>query len=52
MRIGMNIEIVSHHMGSNQRPLGQRGIYAMWRNASTVLDANAFRVLSLADRES
>jgi predicted phage gp36 major capsid-like protein len=27
------------------RPMGQRGIYAMWRNTSKVLDASAFRVL-------
>jgi HK97 family phage major capsid protein len=44
-RIGMDIEVVNHLMGSNQRPTGQRGIYAMWRNTSKVLDANAFRVL-------
>jgi HK97 family phage major capsid protein len=44
-RIGIDLEIVSHLIGSNQRPMGQRGIYAMWRNTSKVLDANAFRVL-------
>jgi HK97 family phage major capsid protein len=44
-RIGMDIEIVSHLMGSNQRPTGQRAIYCMWRNTSKVLDPAAFRVL-------
>jgi HK97 family phage major capsid protein len=44
-RIGLDLEIVSHLMGSNQRPVGQRALYAMWRNTAKVLDANAFRVL-------
>jgi predicted phage gp36 major capsid-like protein len=26
-------------------PLGERGLWAMWRNSSAVLSANAFRVL-------
>jgi predicted phage gp36 major capsid-like protein len=41
----MDLEVVSHLFDANMRPMGQRGIYAMWRNTSKVLDANAFRVL-------
>jgi HK97 family phage major capsid protein len=45
-RIGMDIELIPHLFGAaNRRPTGQRGIYAIWRNDSRVLDANAFRVL-------
>ena len=44
-RMGMNVEIVSHLVGTNHRPTGQRGLFAIWRNSSAVLDANAFRVL-------
>lgn len=44
-RIGLTVETVSHLVGTNHRPTGQRGIYAYWRNGSKVIDANAFRVL-------
>lgn len=44
-RIGLSIELVPHLFGANQRPTGQRGLYAFWRNGSKVVDANAFRVL-------
>lgn len=44
-RIGMDIELIPHLLGSNRRPTGQRGIYAIWRNTAGVLSANAFRVL-------
>jgi HK97 family phage major capsid protein len=44
-RIGLNVEAIPHTFGSNMRPLGQRGLWAMWRNSSAVLSANAFRVL-------
>lgn len=45
-RIGMNIEYIPHLFHTdNNRPSGQRGWYAWWRNGSNVLDANAFRVL-------
>jgi HK97 family phage major capsid protein len=45
-RIGMSVELVPHvfHTGNN-RPSGQRGIFAFWRNNSVVLVDNAFRVL-------
>jgi HK97 family phage major capsid protein len=44
-RIGMDIELIPHLFGTNRRPTGQRGIFALWRNSAGVLDANAFRVL-------
>jgi HK97 family phage major capsid protein len=44
-RIGMDIELVPHLFGTNRRPTGQRGIFAVWRNNSAVLDPAAFRVL-------
>lgn len=44
-RVGMDIEIVPHLFGANQRPTGQRGLYAYWRNSSVVLAAAAFKVL-------
>ena len=45
-KVGMNVELVPHlfAMGSN-RPSGQRGILAVWRNNSKVLVPGAFRVL-------
>jgi HK97 family phage major capsid protein len=44
-RIGMNIEILPNLVGANQRPTGQRGLYAYWRNQSDVLSTSAFQVL-------
>jgi HK97 family phage major capsid protein len=44
-RVGMNIEVIPHLMGVDGRPIGMRGFYAVWRNATKVLSANAFRVL-------
>lgn len=45
-RIGLNIEVLPHIVGgSNNYPLGQRGMYAYWRVGSKVVDAGAFRVL-------
>lgn len=44
-RIGLTVETIPHVFGAAQRPTGQRGLYAYWRNGSKVLDANAFRVL-------
>lgn len=45
-RIGMTIEAIPHLFGSNRRPTGQRGMYAYWRNTATVVDPNAWRVLT------
>ena len=44
-RLGMSIELIPHLFGSSGRPTGQRGLYAIWRNNSVVLNANAFRLL-------
>lgn len=44
-RIGMDVELVPHLFGSNRRPTGQRGIFAIWRNNSAVLVPAAFRRL-------
>lgn len=45
-RVGLDVEVVPHLFGaSNRYPTGQRGLFAMWRNSSKVLSANAFRVL-------
>ena len=44
-RIGMSISNIPHLFGANRRPTAQSGLFAFWRNASKVLDANAFRVL-------
>jgi HK97 family phage major capsid protein len=44
-RVGLNVEVVPHLFGQNQRPTGQRGIYAHWRNSSQVLIPAAFAVL-------
>lgn len=44
-RIGLDVEVVQHVMGANQRPTGQRGLYAYWRVGAKVISAAAFRVL-------
>lgn len=45
-RIGMQMELIPHLFGTaNNRPTGERGFYAYWRNNSAVLSAKAFRVL-------
>lgn len=44
-RIGMTVELVPHLLGSNRRPTGQRGVYAVWMNNSKVLVPGAFEVL-------
>lgn len=46
-RVGMSVELVPHLFATaNNRPSGQRGIYAFWRNNSEVLVQNAFRFLA------
>jgi len=47
-RIGMNVELVPHLFGANNRPTGQRGLYAYMRSGAESVDDNAFRVLSVA----
>lgn len=45
-RVGLSVELIPHMFDvTNNRPTGQRGIYAYWRNGAGVLAANAFRVL-------
>lgn len=44
-RIGMQVELVPQLFGANQRPTGQRGIYAIWRNNTKILNDDAFRIL-------
>lgn len=46
-RVGMDIELIPHLFGTTQMPTGQRGMFAFWRNTSTVVSANAFRVLKV-----
>ncbi|PXY33559.1 hypothetical protein BAY59_10780 [Prauserella coralliicola] len=48
-RVGMSVELVPHIFGANQRPTGQRGLWAFWRNGSKVLVDNAFRLLVIND---
>lgn len=49
-RIGMSVELIPHLFGTaNNFPTGQRGLYAVWRNSSKVLDPNAFRILETDD---
>lgn len=44
-RIGMQVELIPQVFGANQRPTGQRGIYAIWMNNSKILVPGAFKVL-------
>jgi HK97 family phage major capsid protein len=46
-RVGMNMELVPTVFGAaqGQFPTGRRGYYCWWRNNSTVLIPNAFRLL-------
>jgi HK97 family phage major capsid protein/HK97 family phage prohead protease len=47
-KIGMNVELIPHLFGTTLNyPTGQRGMYAVWRNSSKVLDSNAFRLLKI-----
>lgn len=43
-RLGMSI-LFQEQFGKNQRPTGQMGVLALWRNNSKVLSKKAFRVL-------
>jgi HK97 family phage major capsid protein len=47
-RVGLSVELIPHIFATaNNRPSGQRGLYAYWRNGAAVLATNAFRVLQL-----
>jgi HK97 family phage major capsid protein len=45
-RIGLSMEYVPQVFDGSGDPLGQRGIYARWRNTSKVITVNAFRLLT------
>lgn len=47
-QIGLRIENIPHLFGANNRPTGQRGLYAIARTGSDVVDINAFRLLNVA----
>lgn len=47
-RIGMSVELVPHLFGANNRPTGQRGIYAYWRNGSDSVNDAGFSMLNVA----
>ena len=46
-RVGLTVEVIPHLFGAAQgnKPSGQRGLYAYWRNGAKVVDANAFRAI-------
>lgn len=44
-RIGMTVEMIPHLFGSNRRPTGQRGVYAVWMNNSKIVVPGAFKRL-------
>lgn len=46
-RVGLAIEYVPMVFDGSGQPLGQRGLYARWRNTSKVLSFNAFRLLKV-----
>lgn len=47
-RVGMNVEPVPHLFATgNNRPSGQRGVLAWWRNGGESVNDDAFRMLTL-----
>ena len=47
-RVGLNVEVIPHLFHTaNNRPSGQRSLYAYWRNTSDVLAWQAFRTLKV-----
>ena len=45
-RVGLSVELIPHMFATaNNRPSGQRGLYAYWRNGAGVLSTTAFKVL-------
>jgi HK97 family phage major capsid protein len=46
-RIGMRVENIPHIFGANNRPSGQRGLYAIARVGADSVDDNAFRLLNI-----
>jgi HK97 family phage major capsid protein len=47
-RIGMSVELVPHLFATaNNRPTGQRGLYAYWRTGADSVNDGAFRMLNV-----
>lgn len=47
-RVGMNVEAIPHIFATaNNRPSGERGLFAYWRNTSDVRTAAAFRTIKI-----
>jgi HK97 family phage major capsid protein len=46
-RVGLSVEYIPQVFNGNGEPLGQRGVYARWRNGSGMLTAAAFRLLQV-----
>ena len=46
-RLGSTLDLVPHLVGSNRRPIGQRGALLWFRTGSNVVVPNAFRLLSI-----
>jgi HK97 family phage major capsid protein len=48
-RVGMQVELIPHLFasGATNRPIGARALYAYWRNSSAVVNAGAFRTLTV-----
>jgi HK97 family phage major capsid protein len=48
-RVGMSIELIPHMFNGDGNPTGTRGLWAMWRNTSLILNDNAFRKLRVGE---
>jgi predicted phage gp36 major capsid-like protein len=48
-RLGLTVEVVQHVFGENQRPLGQRGLYAYFRVGAEVVVPGAVQVLMVKE---
>lgn len=48
-RVGMSVELVPHMVDGDGKLLGQRAIFAHWRNGSKILSSNAFRKLRVGE---
>ncbi len=48
-RVGMSVELVPHLFATgNNRPSGQRGLYAYWRTGADSVNDDGFRMLNVA----
>lgn len=47
-RVGMTVELIPHLFGgTNNYPMGMRGLYAWWRNGAAVVNDDAVAVLNI-----